>query len=321
MKRFLSLALVALLAALPAQSQVPPGEGIVINQTPIQGGSSDQCLYKTTAGKVGAQACGTGTAADITVGTTTVTGAASGDLLTRGASALGKLTPGTGVNTALAVNVGTAGSFVVNGGNLGVPTISSVAWGSVPAAGTAGKMLRCSDCGTKGALLMDDGARWKGVNGQYLLKSLDVTSSNIANSETIVFQYQMPANLLQVGDRIRLFLNMAKSGTTDTGSVRFRVGTAGTTADAGVYSPTLISTSQRVAGVILDVRVESATSLQVLPNSFTGYGQAGTTALPSPVTISSTAANALYLNVGIFSGGAADTVALTGAQFWLVHGE
>ena len=324
MKRILYVVLAALLAALPAQSQVPPGEGIVINQTPIQGGSADQCLYKTTAGKVGAQACGTGTAADITVGTTTVTGAASGDLLTRGASALGKLTPGTGVNTALAVNVGTAGSFVTNGGDLGTPSsgtltglvTGSVAWASLPAAGTAGRFYRVSDVGTKGSLWMDDGARWKPFNGAAMLASLDTASAGINAGATIVFQYQLPANVWKVGDRLRIFANLQKSGTTNTGFVTVYIGTAGTTGDAAVLTCTCLAAGSRTGAFIWDIRLEDATHSQTMSGPLTGYGQNSTQALQAQSTISNVS-NALWVSVAI-NGGASDTAAVTDSQLYYV---
>lgn len=87
MKR-LSLILLACLASLPAWAQVP-GTSLQINRTPITQGTTGLCLYDN-AGKVGEQACGTGTAANIQVGTTTVGGGTSGRLLLDSAGTLGE---------------------------------------------------------------------------------------------------------------------------------------------------------------------------------------------------------------------------------------
>jgi len=89
MKRIVS-ALFALLWALPAAAQLPPSQGIVINQTPTQGSTAGYCLYVTSTGRVGNQACGAGTAANIQVGTTTITSGTTGRLLYDNAGVLGE---------------------------------------------------------------------------------------------------------------------------------------------------------------------------------------------------------------------------------------
>lgn len=62
MKRWLLSLLLAMLtiapATLPALAQLPPGGGIQVNQTPVQGGATTQCLFITSTHKVGSQACG-----------------------------------------------------------------------------------------------------------------------------------------------------------------------------------------------------------------------------------------------------------------------
>jgi hypothetical protein len=80
MKRLIP-GLVAALLAFPAWAQLPGGSDIQINRTPVIGGTALQCLYVTSANKVGNQACGAGTAANVTVGTTTVTGGTTGQFL------------------------------------------------------------------------------------------------------------------------------------------------------------------------------------------------------------------------------------------------
>lgn len=84
----------ALLLALvlwPTIALAQPVSSIVVNQTPIHGGTNGLCLYQTSTGRVGEQVCGTGTAANIQVGTTTVGGGTSGYLLYNNAGVLGNL--------------------------------------------------------------------------------------------------------------------------------------------------------------------------------------------------------------------------------------
>lgn len=82
-----------LFLAFPALGQVP-GTTIQINRTPITQGTTGMCLYDN-AGKVGEQACGTGTAADIKVGTTTVSSGTTTYLLYNNAGVLGNIPQST----------------------------------------------------------------------------------------------------------------------------------------------------------------------------------------------------------------------------------
>lgn len=307
MKRiFLGLVAAALLS-IPASAQLPPAGGISIGKTPIQGGTNGQCLYQDSNGKVGEQACG---GSGITVGTTTITSGTSGRVLYDNAGVVGEMT-NTGTGT---VNVlQTAPAFVTS------ITLPSVAYASIPAPGNAGKIVRVSDFGTKGSLLMDDGTRWKPMNGCTVLATLDTVSSSIPNSEAIVFQYAIPANALQNKDRLRLRVSLTKSGATDTATMRFRMGTAGTTGDTLLYSGTALAAANRTSGIATDLRLETATTIQQLANSSSagatvGYSAVANTAAAAAVTITSAAANALFFSVSIFTSSTNDTVAMLDGQ-------
>lgn len=184
-------------------------------------------------------------------------------------------------------------------------TSTGSTWANIPAAGSAGRMQFVSNAGTKGSMWLDDGTRWKPINGQCLLASLDTTSASIGSTETIVFQYQLPANLWQTSDIIRVQYLMEKTGVTDTGIAGVRIGTAGTSSDTAIVSTTALSAASRTGLLFLDIRLESATSaLQV--SSPSGYGTTST--FYSAITISSASANPLYVSLSIRSGGATDTV-------------
>lgn len=188
-------------------------------------------------------------------------------------------------------------------------------WANIPAAGNAGRMHFVSNAGTKGSVWLDDGTRWKPLNGFATLATLDTASSNIGNTETIVFQYLIPAGMWQTGDILRVYYGIEKSGTTDTLGFNVHVGTAGTTADTAVVNSTsLMSAANRYYASYVDMRLNSANSAQqTTPN----FGISGTAATLAAVTISSASANALYISVGINSSGTTDTVALRSSSVQL----
>ena len=186
---------------------------------------------------------------------------------------------------------------------------------NLPAAGVASRVAFVSNAGTKGSFWYDDGTRWKPLNGIATLATLDATTASIANSETIVLQTLIPAGLLKPGDRIRVYGTATKSGTTDAATIRWRLGTAGTTADTQIFTSGIMSTAQRYWAGIYENRLESNTSTQQLvTGTFYGYSGASATALLAPVTISSAAANNLYFSVSILSTGATDTVQMVDCQ-------
>lgn len=201
------------------------------------------------------------------------------------------------------------------GGGGQLPTYS---WASKPASYSVGQPVFISDAGAKGSHWYYDGALWKPLGGECLLASLDATVAGIANSETIGFQYQMPAGLWQVGHQLHVIASCTKSGSTDTGTLRGRIGTAGTTADTQVFSAQVMNAAQRQFAGVADLRLESATSVLELPVTTTlGYG-AVNGVIGGATTISSASANSLFVDVSMVSGGTTDTVSLLAVQLFLI---
>ncbi len=141
------LLLLALLMLLP-YAAFGQTLGIVDGATPIIGGSTGQCVTKSSGGVVTMAACSGGSVTTWSGGTTGLTPntATSGAVTlagTLGASngGTGITSLGTGVATALGVNAGSAGAFVINGGALGTP-VSGVATNltGIAAALTAGSV-------------------------------------------------------------------------------------------------------------------------------------------------------------------------------------
>lgn len=196
----------------------------------------------------------------------------------------------------------------------------SYTWATLPAIGLAGRMAWCTNFGTKGALLTDDGTRWKPV-GTVTLASLDATIGPINNTETIGLQYQFPSPAMwALKDHLRLFLTMTKSGATDAGVLGIRVGTTGAisggTPDTVILSSNLMSAANLATGVHQDYRLEDATHVQQLAGNsaaVSGYSVASNTIFAASVVISSAVANSLYFTVTIKSSSTNNTVSLIDA--------
>lgn len=194
-------------------------------------------------------------------------------------------------------------------------------WAAKPATYPVGLPVFITDAGTKGSTWFYDGSRWKPVNGVCTLASLDSASSSINNTETIVFQYRIPAGMWQVSDRVRVWLSYIKSGATDAGAIYYRIGTAGTTSDQLIIGVNTLVAVNRQIGLVVDTRLEALTSARMLPVSRvqSGYGGQGSSiAWDTAQPVSNAGSNALYFNLGIASGGATNTVQLVDAQLQLI---
>ena len=203
------------------------------------------------------------------------------------------------------------------------PALPAYTVATLPTPGTAGRMVLCTNFGVGGSVLMDSGTRWKPVNGKTILATLDTAYGPVTNAaEAIAFQCPFPAAMLRATDRFRLAYTLTKSGTTDAGTVRFRMGTAGTTADTQLYSSgTGITTANRAGSNLIDFRIDSATTITQSGNSGgnsgIGYSVFGSGVSLGPITISNIS-NALFFSLGLLSGGAADTLTLLEAQLEMI---
>lgn len=132
--RKLVVALLCLLA-WPALAQLPPSDGIVVNQTNVQGGTTDQCLYIMSTRKVGSQACSTGSVTTWSGGTTgLLPSAATGGAITVTGVLLGA-NGGTGVaNTGKTITLG--GNLTTSGAFASTFTMTNTTSVTFPTSGT-----------------------------------------------------------------------------------------------------------------------------------------------------------------------------------------
>jgi hypothetical protein len=222
-----------------------------------------------------------------------------------------------------AANKGIANGYAPLDSGLLVPyanlpsAFETVTWATKPAAPTTGRPFWISDAGARGSAWFYDGARWKPVNNQCLLASMNTAVLGLTNSEVISFQYQTPAGLLQLKDCLMIRASLNKSGVTDTAAFRVRMGTAGTViGDTGVFSSTVLSAAQVQGGVIHELRIETATTVQPLARSDLGYGGGTTAAIIAPITIANVS-NALFIDFAAVSNSTNNTVGLVSVEMWL----
>lgn len=210
---------------------------------------------------------------------------------------------------------------VANG--LAIPYATLVA--SYPAASYSGYEAYCSDLGANGTRMVSNGTRWRPVNGETTLKTVAAAQTGITSAETIVLQSLIPAGAWQVNDTIRIWLAATKSGTTDSGLLSVRVGTAGTTADTAITTLsayTLMAAAGVAGGSISDIKLVSATTAQRLGTSSGATGTyqtaSGSGAAAAATTISDASTNALYVSVTLKSSAANDTVGVQSGQIKLI---
>lgn len=195
------------------------------------------------------------------------------------------------------------------------------AWANRPSSSVSGALFFATDAGASGTLFLADGTRWRALNGEATLKLLGADSSNIANTETAVLQTQMPVDLWQVGDVLRVYFGLSKSGATDNANAVIRIGTAGSSADTAILTlNTQLAAANLTGGYTFDFKLASATTVQRIAAILASGAYEGSSngAYPAAVAISSAAENALYVSVGISSSGVTDTVKMTSGGIQLL---
>lgn len=202
--------------------------------------------------------------------------------------------------------------------------VFSCTWANKPSSAVTGSLIFVSDVGENGTIFQYTGSRWRAMNGMASLKTLGTAQTGIANSETIALQTLIPAGALQAGDIVRGRLSLTKTGTTDTGTVTVRVGTAGTTGDTaitGLSAFVALAATGVSAGFEFEVRLVSATSAQRLGSTganLTAYAGSSSVAASAATVITDASANALYVSVGLASSGATNTVGLQAGLIQLI---
>jgi len=219
--------------------------------------------------------------------------------------------------------------LTVEGLNRILPSASVVpayTWATMPASYQVGQPVWISDIGdavmgaspvaATGSLWAFNGTIWKPVSGRVTLAKLNTPITGLTNSEVVSAQLLLPAGFFKVGDRLEAMMSFEKSGTTDTGSMHIRMGTAGTTADTELNTIAAITAANRVFRGQYEFRVEAATTIARLNTLAGSFG--GSASAAADVTIANIS-NALYINFGVVSSSTNDTVGLRDIVLTLIR--
>lgn len=205
----------------------------------------------------------------------------------------------------------------------GITYLGAFTWANRPSAtDNPGATFFAMNLGVAGALMRSDGTAWRPLNGRLLMLLQAAAITTVANTTEQVFgaaQVVFPAGLLLVGAQIQIPSGgLGKSNNADTSSLRFRFGTAGTTADAQVADTTPLATTNQTVPVLAQWRVESLTTLRrVGARGVVLTGQA-TVAPRSADTVPDVSANANILSLTSAMTSGTETMTLHGLQVDLV---
>lgn len=170
----------------------------------------------------------------------------------------------------------------------------SFLWANLPSAALfPGSVVRVTDVGGGptlaggGNFFMSNGVRWKPMNGNIVLDTIDTANSGIANTTEQQLNPNaviVPGGVIAFTDRLRLTIGISKSGTTDICTFRLRLGPLKSILDPSILTITIPAASASFNDQIIFKR-KSATSIQRQGNgdSATSFGGSAL-AYPTDIT-------------------------------------
>lgn len=209
-------------------------------------------------------------------------------------------------------------------GNPGSYPIAAQAmlWAARPAAASStGRIVRFTDVGGGqaknggGNYLFSTGTRWKVLGGSCLLDGVDTPNTSVANATEQQLNpnfAQIPAGVIGLYDRLRLWLTLGKSGGSDSSTIRLRLGPLGTVADPVIAVISSLATTNQSYGTLMEFKRVSATGVQKMGNAdpSSSYNGASTAPLSASVTVSDMDANIMVLSITSQMSGGTETVTL-----------
>lgn len=213
---------------------------------------------------------------------------------------IGRIPPGCVTATTDPITGGV--ELLAPGGEKIPVSIGPCVFAALPTASVAtGIVAKVSDVGgSGGSLWVSDGARWKPLNGSLQLYTMPVRNTTSGVTEALLGQVFVPAGVLQNGDRLELKMSFSKSGTSETATIRLRIGTAGTTVDSLIASSNALVTTNISMESRLKYRRQTATSVQKLGTSasFTGVeGSVTNGAFPAANTVPNMDTSGVYFSI------------------------
>jgi hypothetical protein len=158
-----------------------------------------------------------------------------------------------------------------------------------------------SDIGINGSFWYNSGATLNPVDPIVLSRlSAQVASSNGTAEEAYAISSKIPAGVLKTGRKIQIYSTIVKSGTVESTSSTFKIGTNanGITGATSISSALAVSTTNRHWCFESAHQVMSDTTLQqtTAGGSLNPYG-ASTSVQPGPRTVPNMASNDLYISL------------------------
>lgn len=208
-----------------------------------------------------------------------------------------------------------------------------------PAASAARKGWRCWDTltGIDGQGYYCDGARWR-LDNNWMFSDKSYSGwTKTGTAEEFPLQTIIPVNngksLLQPGDHIILMPSLGKAGNVNTATMRYRCGTAGTSADTELYNSGAITGgtggfnwSERV---MFQRLTDSGGNSRLLRTGYVSTNPYGglinvtspNPVLGTPVTLSgSMDSNPFYFEFSVACNGNTDTITLNAGQIEIFTG-
>jgi len=161
------------------------------------------------------------------------------------------------------------------------------------------------------------GTGWELMGPAHLLLDLAApVTGSLSASEQILKQYTIPAGLLASLRYFSVNALWSAAGTTDTATVRLKLGLTGTTADNQIMSSGNMTAANGVFATESMFFASSATQLRLLTGSnATGFGASASSissfSPPQNIGISDSGANALILSATAQMAGATDAPTLS----------
>lgn len=188
-----------------------------------------------------------------------------------------------------------------------------IAWASLPAAASwNGMVVPLADFATR-PLVRSDGTAWRLLAPADLLVDFTAVTGVANTSEQILKQIAIPVGLLRALRYFTFKVLYAKSGASETATLRARLGTGGTTSDQAILTnSSTLSSTNRAATAEGSFFASSATQLRGVGRD-SSFGVGGfiagstTTTYPTNATVPDMSANALTLSLSLQMNTGAET--------------
>jgi len=203
---------------------------------------------------------------------------------------------------------------------LAKPTLATT-WAAKPAASGVAVGTRIVVTDLSYSVWYSDGTNWYPQGGHAVLgqqATLFSLGATPGSGETIAWQATIPAGLLVAGKAMLRYMQSVEhlSGTSDTCTVRTRLGTAGTTSDAQVGLGGALATTNLTMAILNHLTVPSATTARRSAsggtNGTVAWSSVSATARPAAVTIANVSNALIFTVTAQMTSGAAETAELDG---------